>query len=226
MNSNIRVVQQLARDVKLEVDYHSESILINTLQQESDFPILTEERGLINANSVEYSGYQWIVDPLDGSLNFSRNIPLCCVSVALWKDENPFLGVIYDFNRNEIFSGLVDKGAWLNGLPITTSNANVKSKSVLAMGFPVSTNFSQDALSDFVEDIVEYKKIRLLGSAALSLAYVACGRIDSYKENDIKIWDVAAGLALVKAAGGEISYKSSSNSYVFNVSGASSKSLL
>jgi myo-inositol-1(or 4)-monophosphatase len=226
MNSNIRVVEQLDRDVKLEVDYRSESLLINTLQRESNFSILTEEKGLINEKSVEYSEYQWIVDPLDGSLNFSRNIPLCCISIALWKEGNPLLGVIYDFNRNEMFSGLMGKGAWLNGMPITTSKANVKSKSVLAMGFPVSTNFSQDALSYFVRDVVQYKKIRLLGSAALSLAYVACGRIDAYKENDIKIWDVAAGLVLVKAAGGAIFYKSSLNSYIFNVSGASSEFLL
>jgi|TARA_Y100000031_G_C8252935_1_gene401358 myo-inositol-1(or 4)-monophosphatase len=227
INSNTRVIQQLDRDVKLEADYHSETLLIEALAKETDFPILTEEQGLINkSNSVVFSEYEWIVDPLDGSLNFSRHIPMCCVSVGLWKDKIPLLGVIYDFIRNEIFSGLVSEGAWLNGKPVKTTNTKIKSKAVLATGFPVSTDFSKDALMDFVEDVVEYKKIRLFGSAALSLAYVACGRVDAYKENDIKIWDVAAGLALVKAAGGDISYKNSYGTYGFDVRGASSISLL
>jgi myo-inositol-1(or 4)-monophosphatase len=227
MNSDIQVVRQLERDVKLEVDYHSESLIINSLKQESDFPILTEERGLVKeSHAIEHQDYQWIVDPLDGSLNYSRNIPICCVSIALWKNGEPSVGVVYDFNTNEIFSGVVSKGTWLNGKPVKTTNTNVKSKAVLATGFPVGTNFSRDALMGFVEDVMEYKKVRLLGSAALSLAYVACGRVDAYKEDDIKIWDVAAGLALIKAAGGVISYISSSDSYAFNVSGASGNSLL
>ncbi|MBT7929706.1 inositol monophosphatase [Candidatus Peregrinibacteria bacterium] len=227
MSSDIRVIQQLDRDVKLEADYQSESLIIKALKQESAFSILTEERGIINApNPVENSDYEWIVDPLDGSLNFSRNIPLCCVSIALWKDEKPCLGVVFDFNRNQVFSGIVNEGVWLNGKPVETSNAKVKAEAVLATGFPVSTNFTENALHNFVEDVMAYKKVRLLGSAALSLAYVACGKVDIYKENDIKIWDVAAGLALVKSVGCDISYKGDLDSHVFDVSGASSISLL
>jgi len=227
MNSNIQIVKQLARDVKLEVDLKSESIIINILKKESDFPILTEERGLINvSNFINDSEYQWIVDPLDGSLNFSRNIPICCVSIALWKDAEPLLGVIYDFNRNEIFTGSVNKGAWLNGQKISTNKVKEKSKAILATGFPVSTDFSKDALLDFVEDVRSYMKIRLFGSAALSLAYVSCGRADVYKENSIKIWDVAAGLALVKAAGGKIVCNGYPESNIVNASGSSTSLII
>ena len=114
----------------------------------------------------------------------------------------------------------MNKGAWLNGQKISTNKVKEKSQAILATGFPVSTDFSKDALLDFVEDIRGYKKIRLLGSAALSLAYVACGRADVYKENNIKIWDVAAGLALVKAAGGKTVCNGYPESNIVNASGS------
>jgi len=91
------------------------------------------------------------------------------------------------------------------------------SKAVLCTGFPVSTDFSQKSLLGFIEDIREYKKIRLLGSAALSLAYVACGRADVYMENDIKIWDVAAGISLVKAAGGMFKYAPTGKKNIYRI---------
>ena len=203
--SNIQIVEDLTRDIKLKADMESETLILNILKQNSHFPILTEERGLVTtSNSPMEKEYQWIVDPLDGSMNFSRGVDVCCVSIALWQDSNPVLGVVYDFNRNEIFTGFVNGGAWLNGNPISTGKVREKSKSVLATGFPVSMNFSQKSLSTFTQNFSKYKKIRMIGSAALSLAYVASGRFDIYQEKNIKIWDVAAGLALVKAAGGAI----------------------
>ena len=115
----------------------------------------------------------------------------------------PLIGVIYDFNRDELFTGIVGEGAWLNDSPICVSSTENISNAILATGFPVSSDFSQKALYKFVNNITRYQKIRLLGSAALSLAYVSSGRVDIYQENDIKIWDVAAGIAIVRAAGGE-----------------------
>jgi myo-inositol-1(or 4)-monophosphatase len=193
----------LFKDVKVVADNRLEEFLIEQLSMQSGFPILSEESGLLEGREI-HSDYRWIIDPLDGSLNFSLGIPMYCISIALWEGMDPLLGVVYDFSRDECFTGLVGKGAWLNGTPIKVSEVTEKAKAVLCTGFPVNTNFSSESLLDFIEKIKKYKKIRLFGSAALSLAYVACGRADVYMENDIKIWDVAGGIALVKAAGGAI----------------------
>lgn len=210
------VEKNLARDVKVMADKSLEAIIVKRLIKESPYPILTEESGFLG-NKGKNSNYYWIVDPLDGSFNFSRGIPISCISIALWIRMEPLLGIVYDFNRDETFSGLVGEGAWLNKEPIMISKTSRKSNAVLCTGFPVSTNFSQQSLLDFVEDIKKYKKIRLFGSAALSLAYVACGRADIYSENNIKVWDVAAGIALVKAAGGIVHYRPRSKKNVFSV---------
>ena len=145
---------------------------------------------------------KWIVDPLDGSINFLRGIPSCAVSIGLIKDGEPILGVVYDFNREEMFSGIVGEGAWLNGRDIYISKVREKSEAIIMTGFPSYTDYSTEALDKYISMVQSFKKIRLIGSAALSLAYVASGRADAYYEKDIKIWDVVAGLALVKSAGG------------------------
>ncbi|MCG2775800.1 MAG: inositol monophosphatase [Desulfobacterales bacterium] len=201
-HSDVIVAEDLDRDVKLIVDRGSENIIIRELDKKSSLSILSEERGSVSQqNSIP--GLQWIVDPLDGSLNYLHGIPLCCVSVGLWCDAEPLLGVIYDFNREELFTGIVGIGAWLNNDPINVSRTHKLQQSVLCTGFPVATDFSTNALLQFVGQIRQYKKIRLLGSAALSLAYVAAGRADAYFERDIKVWDIAAGLAIVRAGGGK-----------------------
>lgn len=197
-------------DLKITADRRSEQIVLASLQQRSQFPVLTEESGFISQGRLS-GKLRWIVDPLDGTVNYVSGIPLSCVSVALWEERTPLLGVVYDFNRNEMFSGIVGQGAWMNDQPIAVSHAGNKSGAILLTGFPVATDFSVGALFGFIESIRTFRKIRLLGSAALSLAYVAAGRVHGYMEKDIKIWDVAAGMALVLAAGGSISASFSDN---------------
>ena len=107
--------------------------------------------------------------------------------------------------------GLVADRAWLNGMPIKEGDAVEESEAVLFTGFPVSTDFTESALLDFVKDIQSYRKVRLLGSTALFLTYVTSGRANAYHENDIAIWDVVAGIAIVKAAGGVAHFKPSKN---------------
>lgn len=192
----------LERDTKLSGDMRLNRLIVRQLQEKSPYPVLSEEEETSWRNSVQNKDCLWIVDPLDGSLNFSRNIPLSCISIALWQGMQPLLGVIYDFNREEMFTGIVAEGAWLNDVPIKVSDNIAKNESILCTGFPVATDFTESALLHFVKDVQAYKKVRLLGSAALSLAYVASGRADVYQENDIAIWDVAAGIAIVQAAGG------------------------
>jgi myo-inositol-1(or 4)-monophosphatase len=195
------VVKDLPRDVKLAADRDAEEIIVKILRQHSDFPMLTEEQGQLPARG-EATGLRWIIDPLDGSLNFLQGIPFCSVSVALWREQQPLLGVVYDFHRQELFTGRVGDGARLNGKPIQVSSTREMGKAILCTGFPASTDFAPEPLLKLVEQLRHYRKVRLLGSAALSLAYVAAGRADAYFERDIKIWDVAAGVALVKAGGG------------------------
>ena len=197
----IVVESELGRDVKLAADRGSEEIILRVLREGSSLPILSEEMGLDDRQGA-LSSLHWLVDPLDGSLNYLRGIPFCCVSIGLWDGPEPLLGVIYDFQREELFKGISGQGAWLNDQPMQVSATREVGKAVLCTGFPVSTDFSPGAIRQFVEQVRRYKKLRLWGSAALSLAYVAAGRADSYYERDIKRWDVGAGLALVRAAGG------------------------
>ncbi len=202
-NSETVVAAELERDVKLIADQRSEERIINDLRERSGFAIISEEAGTLSGEDIEQE-LRWIVDPLDGSLNYLKGIPLCCVSVGLWRGNEPVLGVIYDFNRKELFAGIPGVGAWLNQSPIHVSQTHELKRALLCSGFPAGSDFSEDAIFNFVTQVRQYKKLRLLGSAALSLAYVAAGRADAYYERDIRIWDVAAGLSIVQAAGGTV----------------------
>lgn len=218
-----KIESDSGHDVKILADRKLESLIVSSLRRNSAFPILSEESGLIYSKKG-VNDYRWIIDPLDGSLNFSRDIPFYAISIAFWRQMEPIFGVVYDFNHCETFTGLVNEGAWLNGKEIKVSKVGRKSKAILCTGFPVGSVFSEKHLSNFIKDLVAFKKVRLFGSAALSLAYVACGRADFYKEHDIKIWDIAAGFALIKAAGGEFKLLPSKEKNTFTVS-ASNKVL-
>lgn len=188
---------QEGKDIKLELDRKSEKMIINALTKDFNYPILSEEIGL--TEDIKKNIPYWIIDPIDGSLNFSRNNPTSCVSIALWIDQTPIFGVIYDFNREELFSGYIGIGAWLNNEQLQQQKIKEKNQSILATGFPTYMNEDEETLKKFIIQVQEYKKIRLIGSAALSLAYVACGRFDTYFETNIKLWDIAAGVAINKA---------------------------
>lgn len=196
----VKVDASVGRDIKLENDRRSEEIIVNILK-ETDLPILSEERGM-TAGCLD-TELRWIVDPLDGSANLWKGMnELTCVSVALWQGKEPILGVVNRFHVGELFSGVVGEGAFLNGTPIHTSDIREMKSAVLGTGFPVKRSYDSENLNLFITQIQNFKKIRMLGAAALTGAFVSCGRIDAYREEDIMIWDVAAASALVKAAGG------------------------
>jgi myo-inositol-1(or 4)-monophosphatase len=197
-----KVKSSAAHDIKVRADTEAESYILKQLAMGSDIPILSEESGY---TSNKKSEIMWIVDPLDGSLNYHQKIPFCCVSIALYKGQDAILGVVYDFNSDELFSGLVGTGAWLNHIQIFPSDTSKTSKAILGTGFPAMLNYSSDSLNRFVSQVQKFRKVRLLGSAALSLSYVASGRLDAYCEQNIMAWDIAAGCALVKASGGNVS---------------------
>jgi myo-inositol-1(or 4)-monophosphatase len=199
--ANLDVVSATGKDIKLAADRWSERMVVKILQRSSDFPILSEEGGAIDG-IVAADGPFWIVDPIDGSFNYFRGIPACCVSVALWSGGQPLVGVIYDFMRRELFAAVVGDGASLNGEAITVSAAGVRRQRVLFTGIPLGSTYTPARARRVVREWMAYKKVRMTGSAALALAYVACGRGDDYREDGIMFWDVAAGLAIVRAAGG------------------------
>lgn len=195
------VTQESAKDIKIAGDQHAENIILDILASRSEIPVLSEEKGWTGDES---SALNWVVDPLDGTANYHQGMPLCCVSIALMNGWEPVLGVVYDFNRDEMFSGVCGQRAWLNGEPMSVSEIKTPDQAILNTGFPANRDFSEQALSAFAREAARWRKVRMLGTAALSLAYVACGRSDAYEENDVMLWDVAAGCALVRAAGGDV----------------------
>jgi len=214
-----KIANEKNKDIKILGDTESEAIIVSHLLQHTSHPILSEESGL--SSPLQANEPFWIVDPLDGSFNFHRGIPMACISVALWRDREPLLGVIYDFLRDELFEGIVGGQVTGNNKPLAVSAVIDTSKATLATGFPLHRDYSKAELTLFVQQVQHFKKIRMIGSAALSLAYVASGRFDAYEENGICLWDVAAGIALVKAAGGVVQFEPAQskkpNPWQFNV---------
>lgn len=194
------VHSDLGKDIKLAADVEAEKLILGQLRAGSAHPILSEEAGADAAFGG--AGYRWVVDPLDGTFNFSRRLPFCCVSIGLCDGDRPVLGVVHDFMAGVTYEGATGLGAWRNGQPMWVSAVADPAKAALCTGFPAGREFGRDSLLGFVRQAQSFKKVRLLGSAALSLAQVAAGVVEVYHEDDINFWDVAAGLALVTAAGG------------------------
>jgi len=203
------------RDVGIAADRLLHEALNDYLVARFDFPVLSEEAPPPSASQpacvLPSADPYWVLDPLDGTHNYLRRVPLCCVSLGLWRGGAPVWGLIWDPNHNEMFvGGPTDPELGLSGhLALNGVNARVSDTAncnhgVLATGFPAATAFDDESLLSFVGRIQRWRKVRLLGSAALSLAWVACGRLDAYGERAIRIWDVAAGLALVLGGGGNI----------------------
>lgn len=190
-------------DVKLRADVDSERHIRALLQRGSPYPVVGEEEGGDASLTGRYEPY-WVVDPLDGTFNYLRGSPHCCVSIGLMRGETPILGVVHDFHAGECFAGVVAGGLFLNGESIRPQWSPDINGAALQTGFPSGMSKGSAVLRDFVHRVQAYKKVRMIGSAALALAYVAAGRADVYHESSIRLWDVAAGLALVQSAGGVV----------------------
>ena len=201
-------------DLKLKADLESEKFIKEYIQVNSNYPILAEESG----KSVEDLGeIYWVIDPLDGTANYARNLPLCCVSIALVKDLKPVVGVIYDFNNNDLYEGSINTKASKNGQVLNLSNINDSKKGILLTGLPNNTDFSDASIMNFVKDFQNWRKVRMIGSAAMAAAYVASGKVDVYKENNTYLWDIAAGVAIVQSAGGYVKITEPNESHQVNV---------
>lgn len=149
---------------------------------------------------------RWIIDPLDGTTNYAHHYPVFTVSIALERKSEVILGLVYDPMREEMFSALKAKGAFLNGKKISVSDISELDKSLLATGFPYDVRASQENnISHFNNFAIRAQGIRRCGSAAMDLCYVACGRYDGFWELKLKPWDIAAGTLIVQEAGGQVS---------------------
>ena len=195
---DLEVLLNEGRDIKLQLDTDSENLIKKTLRSKSSFSILGEETGL----SGDLGEFYWVIDPLDGTSNFLREIPISCVSIALMQNLNPILGVIYDFNHDDLYFGHQESRAFLNKREICVSNYSLKNESTLVTGIPAKQHYSDDEFKNMIDDFQNWKKIRMIGSAAMASIYVAAGKAETYKENGIFLWDIAAGAAIVNAAGG------------------------
>jgi len=195
----IRVDVKGRNDLVTEVDKKSEQEIIWNIQQAfPDHGFLAEESGQHSGNE-----YTWIIDPLDGTMNFVHGFPQFSISIALTKNGNLHLGLVYDPLRNELFTAIKGKGAYLDNRRIRVSKINKMSRALIGTGFPYR---SDDEVDIYTPQLAEVTKraagVRRAGSAALDLAYVACGRLDAFWESGIQPWDVAAGILLVREAGG------------------------
>jgi len=192
------IFSEQGRDIKLEIDRSTEK-LIRTSLRESDISILGEEYGGKSSDRLV-----WVIDPIDGTANYFRGLDQCCISIALMDGNQALLGIIYNFNTNELFHAQHEQGAFLNDLPISVSNISEKNKASLTTGFPASESIESSL--DFLDGLKEWKKIRMFGSAALSCAYISSGRCDAYIEKGVYLWDFAAGICLVNEAGGRVQF--------------------
>ncbi|HBG47220.1 MAG TPA: inositol monophosphatase [Deltaproteobacteria bacterium] len=195
-----RVEFKGAIDLVTEADRSSERFIMGEVQKA--FPghgILSEE----SPEVVSKSPYKWIIDPLDGTTNYSHAFPFFCVSIAFEEAGEVTFGAVYDPMLDELFTAEKEKGAALNGAPIRVSGTNTLDRSLLATGFPYDLRSTKDNnLDNFSAFSLKAQAIRRAGSAALDLCYTACGRFDGYWEMKLRPWDVAAGALIVAEAGG------------------------
>ncbi|MBC2776041.1 inositol monophosphatase family protein [Parasphingopyxis marina] len=207
------LLSQQGRDIKLGEDHRAQQLIVETIRSGSDLPILTEEAGWIG-EPPPGEGLYWVVDPLDGSFNYRTGTPLCGTAVALCAGLTPLAGCIHDFLRDALYWGGPGIGLYCNDDPLGDLP---QPHGILATGFPVGGDFSDQGIAAIVRQISDYKKVRMIGSAALSLAWVASGRFDAYAESGIRWWDVAAGLALVAATGGRVAIAGESPDGTFEI---------
>jgi len=161
-------------------------------------------------------GLNWIIDPLDGTTNFLHGLPAFSTSVALADGENILLGCVQDVNSRECFYAWDQGKAWLNGRQIKVSDTKILKNSLLATGFPYDDfEFSEEYMALLANLMKKTRGLRRLGSAALDLAYVACGRFDAFYEYGLNPWDVAGGSIIVKEAGGKVCDFKGGNNFMF-----------
>ena len=185
-----------------EADHASERAIIDIIKKNfPDHQVLAEETG----EQIQDSNYKWIIDPIDGTVNFAHGIPLCCVAIAIEKDKEIIMSAVYAPVLNELFFAEKKFGAWLNDKKISVSDETSVYKACLVTGFPYTyINIPNGPLEVFGRLIKKGIPVRRLGSACIDLCWVACGRFDGFYEHKLEPWDSAAGYLIVEEAGGKV----------------------
>ena len=196
-----RVNAAEAHDIKLEIDVRTQDLIATLLLKNFHDHALYGEEGVVGDQASEH---QWVVDPLDGTVNYFYGIPHFCVSIALRFKGEIIVGVIYDPMRDEIWTGQKGEQPQLNGRAFRVSERADLAEAVISVGLSKTDATIEAGLPLLQQMIHRARKCRLLGSAALDMAYVACGRLDAYIEQGISLWDIAAGWILVETAGGTV----------------------
>jgi myo-inositol-1(or 4)-monophosphatase len=199
-------------DIKLELDVRSQHLIEKTLRGPFPHIALLGEEGVVGDQHAEY---RWVVDPIDGTVNFAYSIPHACVSIALqhratkpassvYEDGyETMLGVVYDPFCDELWTAVRGGQARLNGKLVQVSQRRKLNEAIVSIGFAKSKESLEATLPFFIELVHRVRKVRIMGAAALALTYVATGRFDAYIERGIRIWDIAAGGLIIECAGGE-----------------------
>jgi myo-inositol-1(or 4)-monophosphatase len=204
--SQLQVNAVFAHDVKLAADEECQALIYSILLDHFPKTRCIGEEGDSHNPGDPQAEVEWIVDPIDGTMNLAHNIPHFCVSIAAREvaTRKILLGVIYDPLRNELFTAERGSGTYLNGVKQKVSTRNKLSDAILAVGFAKTQDSIDHCLKLYQIYGNSARKLRAMGSAALDLAYVATGRLDAYIEQGVNLWDVAAGVVLVEEAGGVI----------------------
>ena len=202
---NLQVSAKGPGDFVSSADKRTEKILINELQKaHPEYGIVTEEAGTINKSNKKN---RWIIDPIDGTMNFLNGVPQFAISVAYEEDNEIICGVIFNPIMNEMFCAEKGNGAYLNNTRIRVSKEKKIENSLLVTGGPKkSSTIKEKIYSEYIYLSDKVSNIRKFGSAALDMAYVACGRFDGYWQRELSYWDIAAGVIIVKEAGGFVDF--------------------
>ncbi|OCG62041.1 inositol-1-monophosphatase [Gilliamella sp. Fer4-1] len=211
--SSIEIEAKGTNDFATNADRAAEALIIETIKKAyPDHTIIAEESGLAKGNNADT---QWIIDPIDGTTNFIKNIPHFAVSIAARVKGKTEIAVVYNPMSNELFTAARGKGAQLNGYRIRVSNAKGLEGSVLATALPFKAKQYSDSYFTVLQKLfVKCGDFRRAGSAALDLAYVAAGRLDGFFEIGLKPWDIAAGELILREAGGVVTDFAGGNNYM------------
>jgi myo-inositol-1(or 4)-monophosphatase len=202
---NLQVSSKGPGDFVSSADKRTEKILIEELQKaHPEYGIITEETGIINKSNTKN---RWIIDPIDGTMNFLNGVPQFAISVAYEEDNEIKCGVIFNPITNEMFCAEKGNGAYLNNSRIRVSNKKKINDALVVTGGPKQASKIKDKIfSEYINVSKNVSNVRKFGSAALDMAYVACGRFDGYWQRELNYWDIAAGMIILKEAGGFIDF--------------------
>ena len=202
---NLQVSTKGPGDFVSSADKRTEKLLINELQKaHPEYGIISEEAGIINKSNRKN---RWIIDPIDGTMNFLKSIPQFAISIGYEEDGEIKCGAVFNPIMNELFCAEKGNGAYLNNSRIRVSNIKKIKDALLVTGGPKGESKIKDKIfSEYINVSNNVSSVRKFGSAALDLAYVACGRLDGYWQRELNYWDVAAGIIILKEAGGFVDF--------------------